>query len=498
MSPSAVPDTPNPYQGRQEHHGEPQHSPPLGILGVAAARRERLLRRRHIGRQRPVTSRSPTRTSSRTAATRRTFRRSSTHSRKENPDITVEVETPPYADYFTDAADRPRRRHGVRTSSTSTTRTTRTTRRTASLAPLEVSDPAVYRDVAARGRSRPTASSTALPSSFSTVVLFYNKDLFEAAGVETHGRRMDLGRRAVRGRSAHRQGRGGLGRLPAGELLRVLQGARADRRNFLELRHEGRVQLARGRRGRRMARRQERNRDAHRSNRARAPRTSTPTCSRTASSRCGYTGIWMFGAFADAPFGWDIAVEPGNTQQASATVLERRRRLGPIRERRGGDPSSQSSSPRRHHGRHAPRRRLGASRRSPTMPSSTTYLTLGNPDQPPGRLRFPRERGAAAGRRRGPAGDAGHRDRGARRGAGRSQDRRGGPRPQPRSASTPPSAADHGGRVRRPPDPAPHLTCGRSTRHRALHDPHRSREHARMPPPTDDTASRRSPSRARS
>lgn len=31
-----------------------------------------------------------------------------------------------------------------------------------------------------------------------------------------------------------------------------------------------------------------------------------------------HTGIWMFGAFADVPFGWDIAVEPGNTQQASA------------------------------------------------------------------------------------------------------------------------------------------------------------------------------------
>jgi multiple sugar transport system substrate-binding protein len=31
-----------------------------------------------------------------------------------------------------------------------------------------------------------------------------------------------------------------------------------------------------------------------------------------------HTGIWVFGAFADVPFGWDIAVEPGNTQQASA------------------------------------------------------------------------------------------------------------------------------------------------------------------------------------
>jgi len=31
-----------------------------------------------------------------------------------------------------------------------------------------------------------------------------------------------------------------------------------------------------------------------------------------------HTGIWVFGAVADVPFTWDIAVEPGNTEQASA------------------------------------------------------------------------------------------------------------------------------------------------------------------------------------
>jgi multiple sugar transport system substrate-binding protein len=31
-----------------------------------------------------------------------------------------------------------------------------------------------------------------------------------------------------------------------------------------------------------------------------------------------HTGIWMFGALADVPFEWDIAVEPGNTNKASA------------------------------------------------------------------------------------------------------------------------------------------------------------------------------------
>ncbi len=31
-----------------------------------------------------------------------------------------------------------------------------------------------------------------------------------------------------------------------------------------------------------------------------------------------HTGIWMFGAMADVPFGWDIVVEPGDTRKASA------------------------------------------------------------------------------------------------------------------------------------------------------------------------------------
>lgn len=31
-----------------------------------------------------------------------------------------------------------------------------------------------------------------------------------------------------------------------------------------------------------------------------------------------HSGIWMFNTFADMADGWDIAVEPGNTQQASA------------------------------------------------------------------------------------------------------------------------------------------------------------------------------------
>jgi multiple sugar transport system substrate-binding protein len=32
-----------------------------------------------------------------------------------------------------------------------------------------------------------------------------------------------------------------------------------------------------------------------------------------------HTGIWMFSTLGDLPFGWDVQVEPGDTQKASAT-----------------------------------------------------------------------------------------------------------------------------------------------------------------------------------
>ena len=56
-----------------------------------------------------------------------------------------------------------------------------------------------------------------------------------------------------------------------------------------------------------------------------------------------HTGIWMFGAFADVPFGWDIAVEPGNTQQASAVFSNAAavsRRRPSTRRRRRSSPNS--------------------------------------------------------------------------------------------------------------------------------------------------------------
>src|SRR5690606_12681058 len=51
------------------------------------------------------------------------------------------------------------------------------------LAPIEVSDPAAYRQTLLEAYST-DGTSYALPSSFSDVVLYYNADLFDAAGLE--------------------------------------------------------------------------------------------------------------------------------------------------------------------------------------------------------------------------------------------------------------------------------------------------------------------------
>ena len=38
------------------------------------------------------------------------------------------------------------------------------------------------------------------------------------------------------------------------------------------------------------------------------------------------TGIWMFALFQDAPFAWDIELEPGMAQQGPSLLRQRRRR----------------------------------------------------------------------------------------------------------------------------------------------------------------------------
>ncbi|MGR0318999.1 ABC transporter substrate-binding protein [Agromyces sp. ZXT2-3] len=235
---------------------------------------------------------------------------------EENPDITVEVTTLPYADYGTalqtdlaagtvsDVFDieyanfAQYQANGV-------------------LAELDPDDPSAYRESVLEAYQADGAQY-ALPSSFSTVVLFYNADLFEAAGVDTPTDDWTWADEQAAAEQLTDEGAGVWGdHQPVSfyEYYKVLA------QNGGEFLNEDGTAVA----------------------------FNTPEGVEAAEWLVGksgtvmptiedgqgtpdfdtnlflggelamlHTGIWMFGAFADVPFGWDIAVEPGNTQQASA------------------------------------------------------------------------------------------------------------------------------------------------------------------------------------
>lgn len=235
---------------------------------------------------------------------------------EENPDITVEVTTLPYADYGTalqtdlaagtvsDVFDieyanfAQYQANGV-------------------LAELDVADPSVYRDSVLEAYQA-DGTQYALPSSFSTVVLFFNRDLFDAAGVEYPTADWTWAEEQAAAQQLTDQGAGVWGdHQPVSfyEFYKVLA------QNGGEFLNEDGTEVAFntpegveaaewlvGKSGTVMPTIEE------------GQGTPDFDTELFTSGKLAmlHTGIWMFGAFADMPFGWDIAVEPGNTQQASA------------------------------------------------------------------------------------------------------------------------------------------------------------------------------------
>lgn len=235
---------------------------------------------------------------------------------EENPGITVEVTTLPYADYGTalqtdlaagtvsDVFDieyanyAQYQANGV-------------------LAELPVENVDAYRQSVLEAYQTDGAHY-ALPSSFSTVVLFYNRDLFDAAGLEYPTAEWTWADEQAAAEKLTDAAGGTWGdHQPVSfyEFYKVLA------QNGGEFLDESGTQAAFnspegieaaewlvGKSG-----------------------TVMPTIEQGQGTpdfdtklftdgKLGmlHTGIWMFGAFAELPFGWDIAVEPGNAQQASA------------------------------------------------------------------------------------------------------------------------------------------------------------------------------------
>jgi multiple sugar transport system substrate-binding protein len=234
----------------------------------------------------------------------------------ENPDITVEVTTLPYADYFT--ALQTDLAAGT-ASDVFDTNYDSFPQLAANgvFAPLTVADPDAYRGSLLEAYSS-DGVQYALPSSFSTVVLYFNKDLFDAAGLDYPTSDWTWADEEAAALALTDQAAGTWGdHQPVSfyEFYKVLAQSggeflTADGTAAAFNSPEG-IEAAEwlvGKSG-----------------------TTMPTIEQgqgtpdfdTNLFKDGklamlHTGIWVFGAFADVPFGWDIAVEPGNTQQASA------------------------------------------------------------------------------------------------------------------------------------------------------------------------------------
>ena len=207
-----------------------------------------------------------------------------------------------------------------------------------------------------------------LPESFSDVVLIYNKDLFDKAGVAAPDRRLDLGGRAGRRAEADRQGQGRLRRLPAGQFYEYYKAVQQAGGKFLAADGKRRRSTtAAGTRRRDMAGRQGRQDDAD-GGRAAAPPTTTPTCSRPASSPCGTTGIWQFAGLNGRPSSAGTSSSSRATARRPARCSRTRRRLCGHAAPGGGRQVVGVPRLLRRDGRHQAGQ-LWSSRRSPTPPS---------------------------------------------------------------------------------------------------------------------------------
>ncbi|MFO7244579.1 MAG: sugar ABC transporter substrate-binding protein [Actinomycetes bacterium] len=234
----------------------------------------------------------------------------------ENPDIKVEVTTLPYADYFdalkTDLVA------GTTADVFDIEYATYPQFQPAGVfAPLEGVDTSVYRgDIAAAYAT--DGVQYALPTSFSTVVLFYNKDLFDAAGVDyptsdwTWADEMAAAEKLT---DAANGVWGDYQPISYYEYYKALVQAGG---SFLSA--DGKSVAFNSPEGLAAA-----------EHLVKKAGTVMPTAEQGAGTpdfdtnlwatgklAMWHTGIWMFGAGADGGFDWDIVVEPGSAQKGSA------------------------------------------------------------------------------------------------------------------------------------------------------------------------------------
>ena len=235
---------------------------------------------------------------------------------KENPDITVEVTTLPYGDYGTAlqtdlAAGTVSDVFDIEFSNYASYQANGV------LAPLTVANPGAYRQSLLEAYST-DGTSYALPSSFSDVVLYYNADLFDAAGVDYPTNDWTWADEKAAAEKLTDQAAGVWGDHQPISFYEYYKALAQNGGQFL---NADKTAVAFNTPEGLAAAEWLVNKSG----------TVMPTIEQgqgtpdfdTNLFKDGklamlHTGIWVFGAVADVPFNWDIAVEPGNSVQASA------------------------------------------------------------------------------------------------------------------------------------------------------------------------------------
>jgi len=233
-----------------------------------------------------------------------------------NPGIKVDVTTLPYGDYFT----------ALQTDLTAGTQSDVFDIEFANyaefqangvLAPITASDPAGYRPSVLEAYQT-DGTQYALPSSFSDVVLYYNKDLFDAAGLDYPSSDWTWADEKAAAEKITDQAAGVWGdHQPVSfhEFYKVLAQNGA---SFLNA--DGTAVAFNTPAGIEAAKWLVEKSGTVMPTIEQGQGTPDFDTNLFKEGKLGmlHTGIWVFGAVADVPFGWDIAVEPGNTHAASA------------------------------------------------------------------------------------------------------------------------------------------------------------------------------------
>ncbi len=235
---------------------------------------------------------------------------------KANPSIKVQIETTPYDSYFTK----------LQTAVAGGTAGDAfelnyenfvTYQKSGSLAELSGVDGAAYKPSLLQA-FQAGGKQYGLPESFSNVVLFYNKDLFKAAGVAEPTASWTWKDEQAAAAKLTNKAKGVWGDYQPISFFEFYKTLAQSGGQFLDA---GKTAAAF-------------NSDAGKQAAAflvQKAGTTMPTEADGAGTpdfdsklfKSGklamwHTGIWMFSGNADAPFAWDIAVEPGNTAKASA------------------------------------------------------------------------------------------------------------------------------------------------------------------------------------